>query len=174
MEIGYLDFLESYISSDETFDNIESILNWLKNIRDNSFSEVREKPLNDLKNWFYSEEYNSIKHSNNSFFSIQGLEIESSFSQLNNVNQPILLQKEIGILGFVVKKINGLLYFLVQAKIEPGNINLVQLSPTLQATKSNYTRKHGGKEPDYLSYFLKARNKNILFDSLQSLSINPK
>ena len=50
MEIGYLDFLESYISSDETFDNIESILNWLKNIRDNSFSEVREKPLNDLKN----------------------------------------------------------------------------------------------------------------------------
>ena len=38
----------------------------------------------------------------------------------------------------------------------------------MQATKSNYTKKHLGKEPNYLSYFLKSKNKNILFDSLQS------
>ena len=168
MEIRYLDFLESYTSSDEKFGNIESILLWIKKIRENSFSEVKIKPLSDLENWELTDEYNSIKHSKNSFFSIKGLQIESSFSQLNNIDHPIVLQKEVGILGFIVKKINGLLYFLVQAKIEPGNINFVQLSPTLQATKSNYTRKHGGKEPDYLSYFLKVENKNILFDSLQS------
>ena len=168
MEISYLDFLESYASSDETFENIESIFFWIKKIRENSFSEVKIKSLSDLESWKLSDEYNSIQHSNNSFFSIKGLQIESSFSHLNNIDQPIILQKEIGILGFIVKKINGLLYFLVQAKIEPGNINFVQLSPTLQATKSNYTRKHGGKEPDYLSYFLKVENKNILFDSLQS------
>ena len=71
MEISYLDFLESYISSDETFDNIESILEWLKNIRENSFSEVKQKPLSDLKSWSYSDEYNSINHLSNSFVYFQ-------------------------------------------------------------------------------------------------------
>ena len=32
----------------------------------------------------------------------------------------------------------------MQAKVEPGNINSIQLSPTLQATRSNYTKAHGG------------------------------
>ena len=92
----------------------------------------------------------------------------SSFNELNNHEQPIIFQKEIGYLGFIVKKFNGVLYFLVQAKIEPGNINGIQLSPTLQATNSNYTRKHGGRAPDYLNYFLNVDKENILFDNLQS------
>jgi len=67
------------------------------------------------------------------------------------------------------KKINGILYFLMQAKIEPGNINAVQLSPTLQATKSNYTQVHKGNVPLYLSYFLEERKDvTILLDQLQS------
>ncbi len=72
MEISYLDFLESYISSDESFDNVESILEWINNIRENSFSEVKQKPLCDLKSWSYSGRYDSIDHSNNIFFQLRG------------------------------------------------------------------------------------------------------
>ena len=57
---------------------------------------------------------------------------------------------------------------LVQAKIEPGNINNVQLSPTLQATRSNYLQVHKGKKPLYLEYFQEAKSNNILLDQLQS------
>jgi oxidase EvaA len=57
---------------------------------------------------------------------------------------------------------------LVQAKVEPGNVNYVQLSPTLQATKSNYTRAHKGKSPSYLDYFINAKPNQILLDQLQS------
>jgi len=60
------------------------------------------------------------------------------------------------------------MYFLVQTKIEPGNVNYVQLSPTIQATKSNYTQVHGGKIPNYLEYFVNAKNDEILLDQLQS------
>ena len=56
----------------------------------------------------------------------------------------------------------------MQAKIEPGNVNNVQLSPTLQATKSNYTRAHQGKSPAYLEYFVNATPYQILLDQLQS------
>jgi NDP-hexose 2,3-dehydratase. len=56
----------------------------------------------------------------------------------------------------------------MQAKIEPGNVNNVQLSPTLQATKSNYTRVHGGKNSAYLEYFRNAKSNQIILDQLQS------
>jgi oxidase EvaA len=56
----------------------------------------------------------------------------------------------------------------VQAKIEPGNVNNVQLSPTLQATKSNYSRVHKGKSPRYLEFFKIRDRCTILLDQLQS------
>ena len=58
--------------------------------------------------------------------------------------------------------------FLMQAKIEPGNVNVIQLSPTIQATKSNFTKAHGGREPAYLSYFVNAKKYTVLVDQLQS------
>src|SRR5690606_24882290 len=82
--------------------------------------------------------------------------------------QPIINQPEIGFLGIITREIEGVLYFLMQAKIEPGNVNYVQLSPTLQATKSNYTQIHHGAKPLYLDYFLKATPSQILLDQLQS------
>ena len=59
--------------------------------------------------------------------------------------------------------------YLLQAKAEPGNINKIQISPTVQATKSNYTRVHGGKEIPYLRYFKK--NKNFSFNLNKPLDI---
>ena len=54
----------------------------------------------------------------------------------------------------------------MQAKVEPGNINSIQLSPTLQATRSNYTKAHGGNSPDYLDYFLQKKGV-VIVDQLQ-------
>jgi oxidase EvaA len=82
--------------------------------------------------------------------------------------QPIVNQPEIGFLGIVAKEIDGILHFLMQAKIEPGNVNNVQISPTLQATKSNYTQVHKGHKPLYLEYFLERRKHRVLLDQLQS------
>ena len=56
----------------------------------------------------------------------------------------------------------------MQAKIEPGNVNYVQLSPTLQATKSNYTQVHKGRKPLFLDYFQERDNCEVLLDQFQS------
>ena len=52
--------------------------------------------------------------------------------------------------------------------MEPGNVNLVQLSPTLQATKSNYTQVHRGKLPLYYEYFEGSPRGTVVVDQLQS------
>ncbi len=168
MKINNFDFLNSSLSDDNIFGDLNNIFEWIKEVREKTVFKVEKKSIFDLNNWTLAENNDSIYHSKKIFFSIEGLKIHSSFNHLNQKEQPIIFQEEIGFLGFIVKKFNGNLYFLVQAKIEPGNINGVQLSPTLQATSSNYKRKHGGKEPDYLNYFINVSKDNILFDNLQS------
>ena len=63
------------------------------------------------------------------------------------------------------KKINDIPHYLVNAKFEPGNYKLIQISPTLQATFSNISKAHMGNQPKYLKYFLrsKANNCEIIF-----------
>jgi oxidase EvaA len=56
----------------------------------------------------------------------------------------------------------------MQAKMEPGNPNLVQLSPTVQATRSNYTKAHGGAGVKYLEHFLNVDPGRVITDVLQS------
>ena len=109
-----------------------------------------------------------MKHDSGGFFQLQGLRVKTLTTKTEEWDQPIINQNEIGYLGFITKKIHGVLHFLTQAKIEPGNIGGIQLSPTLQATKSNCLRLHRGKKPLYLEYFQNATKENIITDNLQS------
>ena len=62
-------------------------------------------------------------------------------------------QPELGWLGFVVRTAGAGVEWLVQAKTEPGNVHGTQLAPTLQATRSNFTRVHGGRPTRFLDLF---------------------
>ncbi|MCR5179454.1 MAG: NDP-hexose 2,3-dehydratase family protein [Lachnospiraceae bacterium] len=116
--------------------------------------------------WHYDESDGYIRNDNDSFFQIAGYQ-EIEDDQIIE-EQPIIIQDEIGYLGIIVRMIDGTLNFLMQAKIEPGNVNTVQLSPTLQATKSNFTRRHGGKQPQYLDYFVNSTRYGLVADQLES------
>ena len=109
-----------------------------------------------------------LKHASGRFFTIEGIRIHTNFGPTQCWEQPIINQPEIGILGIITRKFDGIPYFLMQAKMEPGNVNLLQLSPTVQATKSNFTQVHGGRLPPYLEYFLERSNARFLIDQLQT------
>jgi len=126
---------------------------------------IRKIPLASCVGWHYSETEGAIVNDKNAFFSITGL-LECGQGQ--TAEQPIILQQEIGMLGIICKKFDGILYFLMQAKIEPGNINAIQISPTIQATRSNFTQQHGGAKPLYLDNFINATSDKIIVDQLQS------
>lgn len=160
-----LDFLISAISKGNII-STDKVLVWMKKQNEEVVSNIRQIPLDDVRSWSYRDD--RIRHDSGKFFSIDGIRITTNYRTVPTWDQPIINQPEIGFLGFITKKIGGVLHFLAQAKIEPGNLNVVQLSPTLQATRSNFTQVHGGKRPNYLEFFNGERKVNILIDQLQS------
>ena len=113
---------------------------------------IKIKSLNKLTNWHKNKKH--ITHNSRKFFKIIAIDVKSNMIG-KNWDQPIIIQNEKGILGILKDSVKN--KYLLQAKVEPGNKNRLQLSPTVQATKSNYQRVHGGKKIPYLSYFLKNR-----------------
>ena len=160
-------FLLSASTEQNPFNTTQEVLKWIEKQNQDIRVDVKLIPFRDLKGWCFDADGN-LRHVSGKFFSIEGLSVETNYGNVPRWQQPIINQPEIGFLGIITKEINGILYFLLQAKVEPGNINNVQLSPTLQATKSNYTQVHGGNKPAYLEYFQNATPSQILLDQLQS------
>jgi oxidase EvaA len=128
--------------------------------------DVRIISFAELDQWSFDKETGNLAHQSGRFFTVEGLRVTDA--GIFAWTQPVLHQPEIGILGILAKEINGILHFLMQAKMEPGNINMLQLSPTVQATRSNYTRVHRGANTRYLEYFLAPDRSQVIVDVLQS------
>jgi dTDP-4-dehydro-6-deoxy-alpha-D-glucopyranose 2,3-dehydratase len=161
-------FFKSALFKDSEVTPTSTILAWIRRKNDEVQARIAQIPLNGLQQWKVDDATGNIVHTSGRFFSIEGIHVETNWGRVASWDQPIINQPEIGFLGILAKKMNGVLHFLMQAKIEPGNLNVVQLSPTLQATKSNYTQVHKGKRPLFLEYFNGEKNVQILLDQLQS------
>ena len=160
--------IRSLLTTDNPFNTTEEIFAWIARRNREVVVDVKEVPFAQLKGWGFDASTGNLRHDSGKFFSIVGLDVYKNQDGVTRWRQPIINQPEVGYLGIICKEFDGVLYFLLQAKIEPGNVNCVQLSPTLQATRSNYTCVHGGKRPAYLDYFKNARQDQILLDQLQS------
>lgn len=148
--------------------DLAAVRRWLVEQNEKVHVSVQKIRFDQMTKWAYSPEHGNIRHESGKFFSIDGIRIQTNWGPVREWDQPIINQPEVGYLGYITREMDGVLHFLVQAKIEPGNVNHVQLSPTLQATRSNYTQIHQGKKPLYLEYFQKATSEQILLDQLQS------
>lgn len=157
---------------------MNKLRSWFTNLIQKSDFRIEWIPLSKSSSWFFKN--GKIVHKSGKFFEIIGL-----------ANQPFIDQREIGTLGFLIRERKQKKEILIQAKIEPGNSNTIQLAPTCQATKSNSLMVHGGSEPPYShlftkehpqiisstlqseqgSRFFKKRNRNILATSSQNLDI---
>ncbi len=144
----------------------EELLAWITERNRTVHVSIRKITLEDSEAWYYNEAGGYIENRNKSFFRVAGMQ-ELLGGQVVS-EQPVIVQNEIGYLGILCRRFNGEMHCLMQAKIEPGNINHIQISPTIQATKSNFTQKHKGDKPPYLDYFLNASEYRIVVDQIQS------
>ena len=158
--------VESWANIEGNVCTMAELLNWIYELKQKTYVNVNECSINDSTFWFYDDYNGEILNRKRSFFSIKGMRRFEDGHFIDE--QPIIIQPEIGYLGIICKEIDGVLNFLMQAKIEPGNVNHVQISPTIQATKSNFTRAHGGKLPNYFKYFEESSNYDVIFDQIQS------
>jgi len=158
--------VRSWAELDSKVNSLQEIKDWIEGLNNTTKVNIRRNSLADSDFWFYDDIEGKITNKNHSFFQICGLNVLNK----NNIilEQPIIIQDEIGYLGIICKEIDGTIHFLMQAKIEPGNVNKIQISPTIQATKSNFVQKHGGKKPAYLDYFIDSNKHIIIVDQIQS------
>ena len=161
-------FLRSALTTENPYNSTEQVLDWIREQNRKILVNVRQIPFADMLPMWQFDGDGNLRHATGKFFSIEGIRVRTNYGEVPEWEQPIINQPEIGYLGIITKEIDGVLYFLLQAKVEPGNVNNVQLSPTLQATKSNYSQVHKGNKPLYLEYFQNAKPEQILLDQLQS------
>lgn len=159
--------IRSLVHIENSRSTLSELQSWLS-LRNQGVSvSVEQIPFAVMKGWGMDSD-GCIRHESGKFFSIEGIHVHTDVGTVQDWEQPIINQPEVGYLGILAKEFDGVLYFLMQAKIEPGNVNCVQISPTLQATKSNYTQQHKGRKPHYLEYFQNAQPNQVLLDQLQS------
>lgn len=159
--------LNSLTTTKNPFRTTDEIHQWIMRRNQEVGVSVQQIPFAEMEGWYVADD-GSLRHKSGKFFSIEGIHVQTDYPNLHEWTQPIINQPEIGYLGILTKEFDGVLYLLMQTKIEPGNVNCVQISPTIQATKSNYTQVHGGKQVAYLEYFRNAKPHQIILDQLQS------
>lgn len=158
----------SSLKRDNSFQSFDEFKRWFASFNKPDEFRVEQVSLTQMESWSFDDRRTKISHASGRFFSIEGLHVETNFGSVSEWEQPIINQPEIGILGIITKVFDGTRYFLMQAKMEPGNIGVLQMSPTVQATKSNFSRVHKGKLPTYLEYFNGEKTVKILVDQLQT------
>ncbi|MCT2589587.1 NDP-hexose 2,3-dehydratase family protein [Streptomyces sp. N2-109] len=141
---------------------------WLADFGQRAYTTVERTALDRLDGWECEAGTGNLRHHSGKFFQIQGLEVHAPGGPVEQWHQPIIRQPEVGILGILVKEFDGIPYLLMQAKVEPGNRNGLQLAPTVQATRSNYLRVHGGRPVPYLDYFRQLTGRRVIADVRQS------
>lgn len=137
---------------------------WLQDRRSKVRQESNRIAFADSQEWQLID--GCLRHKTDGFFIVEGLRARARDPLLDGRQQPIINQAEIGILGFLVAQTDSGFMWMAQAKHEPGNVGAVQLAPTVQATYSNYTRRHGGAPTHFLDLFLSDDGKHS--DCLQS------
>ena len=162
--------LES-IHDDNQINKLDYIIDWFNKKREQSDMIVEEIGINELDKWNIDSNSSNIKHESGGFFEVIGVKVSNTFDRevgKKGWTQPMIAKNPGGILGIIMKRINGIPHYLLQAKAEPGNIGKLQLSPTLQATTSNLLKAHGGSKPLFAKYFDEDNNPNIIYAKWQS------
>ncbi|MEN8174585.1 MAG: NDP-hexose 2,3-dehydratase family protein [Pseudomonadota bacterium] len=123
-------------------------------------------PFADSREWYF--ENGILRHRSGGFFKLAGLRVQARTHELDGQEQLIILQPETAINGFLLRQRDDGCEILFQGRVEPGNIDAMQLAPTVQSTEANYKRVHGGGPTAFLEWFVTAHDAPALYDELQS------
>lgn len=153
---------------------VSEVRAWFEQRRAACAMAIESIPLNACRGWQLDADSGFLCHESRDFFFVQGMRVTATGMREveQGWDQPMVTQVGFdgGILGLLRQRIHGIPMYLVEAKAEPGNYRLVQLSPTLQATFSNLRRSHGGRQPRFAEYFEEHKRRDTIVHFDQWLS----
>jgi len=137
--------------------SLDDVKSWFEARRANCEMAIQYIALDQCRRWSLDPSTGFIKHDSGDFFTVQGLRVTTSTERevQSGWDQPMLTQVGFdgGILGLLRQRRDGAPMYLAEAKAEPGNYRIIQLSPTIQATYANIRQSHGGRKPRFAEYF---------------------
>ncbi len=167
LEERQLEFQFESLEDWSLFHSLEEVKSWFLEQRSHPSMKVEEVPLAECQAWSVDRQTGNIGHQSGEFFVVHGLRVRTRDREApGGWDQPILTQVGFdgGLLGLLRQRHAGVPHYLLEAKFEPGNYHLVQLSPTLQATFSNLKRAHHGRKPHFSEFFEEAEQHLVHYD----------
>ena len=140
-------------------------LSWLTSLKARYDLFVKFCPVHDMPGWKKTE--SEIVRDDGKYFKIIGVNVTISNREVSSWCQPLVQPMQQGLCAFITRKINGVYHFLVQAKLECGNFDVIELAPTVQCLTGNVYADNVIK-PDFAEYVLNAPKEKVIFDTLQS------
>ncbi|WP_162907458.1 NDP-hexose 2,3-dehydratase family protein [Allorhizocola rhizosphaerae] len=130
--------------------------------------ESERVPFAALEGWAFAKDTGNLVHAGSGHYSVEGMKILAWTGPICEWYQPIVNQPGVGIHGLLVKEHAGVLHCLVQAKAEPGHPEVIQLYPTVQATRDAYATAQRDFATRHLESFIGPRRGRIIADVLHS------
>jgi oxidase EvaA len=143
---------------------IEYLLSWLTDIKSRYDLIVRPCPLNKMRQWHLQD--GEIVHTDNKYFKVLGINVSIANREVSSWSQPVISPVQTYFCVFILKEINGVLHFLMQAKFECGNYDIVEMAPAVQCLTGK-----DGKPNGYVPFFDYAagvKPECVLHDTTQS------
>ncbi|MDG1476212.1 MAG: NDP-hexose 2,3-dehydratase family protein, partial [Vicingaceae bacterium] len=161
-------FLHSELDEDNNLHSIEYIISWITKHKAFAELDVKQIPLNSIADW--KKDGEAIYHEACKYFSVIAVRAEIGNREVHSWTQPLVKSAQEGLIAFIIKKINGVYHFLVQAKLESGNFDIIELAPTVQCLTGNYRSGKNEYEVEFIDYVLNPEKNNatVLHSSFQS------
>jgi oxidase EvaA len=150
--------------TDHSIHSMDNLLSWLTGLKARCDLVVRPCPMNKMPEWRVTED--EIAHRDGKYFKISGIKVSIANREVASWCQPVISPAQNYLCAFIVKEFHGVPHFLVQAKPECGNYDVMELAPTVQclAGKDGKTNGH----IPFFDYALNTPPEHILYDTLQS------
>ena len=159
-------FLLSMLERDRHMHTTDDIISWITRKKSFYDLEVERIPLKNIKNWVVNK--NEIYHQDKKYFSVIGVNVEIGNREVQSWGQPLIKSAQEGIIAFIIKKIDGIYHFLVQAKLEAGNFDIIELAPTVQCLTGNYRKGYSEYDVEFLDEVLNSKPEQIRYSTFQS------
>ena len=145
---------------------LDDVLHRLSELKSRYELVVEKIPLRNVTDWTVTP--TEIVHKDRKYFRVLGVNVTIENREVAQWCQPIVQPLQEGLCVLFAKKIKGVLHFLLQAKVECGNFDVVEFAPTIQCLTGSWTNPQG-YVPEFLNDFLSgAIIDRVLFDTKQS------
>ncbi|MPZ15813.1 MAG: hypothetical protein GEU73_15555 [Chloroflexi bacterium] len=144
----------------------DAVLSWITDAKCRVGLDVRRLGLRDVRGWRRTED--AIIHEGGRYFRIMAVEAGIDNREVVRWDQPLVTPIEMGLIAFIVKKVEGVLHFLVQRKVEPGNLDIVSVGPTVQCVLGYESRGEPISWPPFMATVVHAPPELVRYACTQS------